>query len=149
MCANRAGAIKKGGDPNHPSKLHFLSFMVMELLGPSVGQLSLELQTYKTNLSLLVNHGLGMLKVGQSLLCHTPDRLAAVARLTPNACCALTLTTHAALPALQVLRFMHKNNIIHRDIKPGESPCSAFPHCPARVQLAIETAVYAALKPPK
>lgn len=67
ICANLAGAIKKGGDSNHPSKLHFLSFMVMELLGPSVGQLSLELQTYKNNLRLLVNHGLGMLKVGQSM----------------------------------------------------------------------------------
>jgi hypothetical protein len=58
--------MKKGGDPEHPSKLHFLSFMVMELLGPSVGHLSLELQTYTHNLKLLVNHGLGMLKVSAS-----------------------------------------------------------------------------------
>jgi hypothetical protein len=58
-----AGAVKEAGDPEHPHKLHFLSFMVMELLGPSVGHLSLELQTYTTNANLLVNHGLGMLKV--------------------------------------------------------------------------------------
>ena len=55
--------MKKAGDPEHPRKLHFLSFMVMELLGPSIGYLSLELQTYCSNLHLLVNHGLGMLKV--------------------------------------------------------------------------------------
>jgi hypothetical protein len=58
-----AGGIKKAGDPEHPDKLQFLSFMVMDLLGPSVGHLSLALQTYTTNLQLLVNHGLGMLKV--------------------------------------------------------------------------------------
>jgi hypothetical protein len=58
--------MKKGGDPEHPSKLHFLSFMVMELLGPSVGHLSLELRTYTHDLKLLVNHGLGMLKVSAS-----------------------------------------------------------------------------------
>lgn len=73
--------MKKGGDPEHPSKLHFLSFMVMELLGPSVGHLSLELQTYTQNLKLLVNHGLGMLKVSTScrkcsiLAPHLPSRL--------------------------------------------------------------------------
>jgi len=64
-----AGCVKKAGDPQHPNKLHFLSFMVLELLGPSVGYLSLELQTYSTNLKLLVNHGLGMLKVGTRCAC--------------------------------------------------------------------------------
>jgi hypothetical protein len=58
-----AGGYKEAGDPEHPKKQHFLSFMVMELLGPSVGHLSLELQTYTSNTNLLVNHGLGMLKV--------------------------------------------------------------------------------------
>lgn len=58
-----AGCVKKAGDLKYPDKLHFLSFMVMELLGPSVGYFSLERQTYTTNTKLLVSHGLGMLKV--------------------------------------------------------------------------------------
>jgi hypothetical protein len=58
-----AGCVKKAGDLECPDKLYFLSFMVMELLGPSVGYFSLERQTYTTNTKLLVSHGLGMLKV--------------------------------------------------------------------------------------
>lgn len=61
-CMN-AGCVKKAGDLKCPDKLYFLSFMVMELLGPSVGYFSLERQTYTTNTKLLVSHGLGMLKV--------------------------------------------------------------------------------------
>lgn len=58
-----AGAIKKADDPEHPAKLHLLSFLVMEMLGTSVGHLSLELQSYTKDTRLLVNHGIGMLKV--------------------------------------------------------------------------------------
>lgn len=57
------GAIKRADDPKCPKKQHLLSYMVMELLGPSVGHLSLELQSYKDNTRLLVQHGLSMLKV--------------------------------------------------------------------------------------
>jgi hypothetical protein len=61
-----AGGVKKAGDVKCPDKLHFLSFMVMELLGPSVGYFSLECQTYTTNTKLFVSHGLGMLKVSST-----------------------------------------------------------------------------------
>lgn len=60
-----AGALKKAAVGTAGSgKMCYLSFMVMDLLGPSVGCLSLELQHYRHDVRLLVNHGCGMLKVG-------------------------------------------------------------------------------------
>jgi hypothetical protein len=74
MCAGlptvvTTGAMKRGcGDAAHPAKMCYVSFMVMDLLGPSIGSLSLELHAYQQDMSLLVNHSLGMLKVHWRLL---------------------------------------------------------------------------------
>lgn len=70
-----AGGVKKAGDPDHPKKLQFLSFLVMEHLGHSIGCLSLEMQTYTNNRKLLVNHGLGMLKVSTHTISCTASYL--------------------------------------------------------------------------
>lgn len=154
----RVGAVKKAGDPNHPGKLSFLSFMVMELLGPSVGHLSLELQTYTTNLGLLVNHGLRMLKVASEILRWTCVRLCRllVARQQTETHAQVMQCWQQAAPLhmqcwhmqqtqlaeqffawldLQVLRFMHKHNIVHRDIKPDNFclPMGVDPHNPTAV----------------
>ena len=64
--------------------------MVMELLGPSVGHLSLELQTYTTSTKLLVNHVLGIMPCPWLRLKVRP------ARGAPNAVCAGE--QHALLP---------------------------------------------------
>jgi hypothetical protein len=81
--------VKKAGDTEHPNKLHFLSFMVMELLGPSVGYLSLD-GAYVNNTHLLVSHGLGMLQVSTRGHMHT---LAVIFFCHEARCCWAMLQT--------------------------------------------------------
>lgn len=50
-------------DKKQPKKNYYLSYLVMELLGPRVGCMSLDMQAYRHNKPLLVNHGLCMLTV--------------------------------------------------------------------------------------
>ncbi|WIA09024.1 hypothetical protein OEZ85_008438 [Tetradesmus obliquus] len=54
-------------DKKQPKKNYYLSYLVMELLGPRVGCMSLDMQAYRHNKPLLVNHGLCMLTALQSL----------------------------------------------------------------------------------
>ncbi|KAF6266717.1 kinase-like domain-containing protein [Scenedesmus sp. NREL 46B-D3] len=54
-------------DKQRPKKNYYLSYLVMELLGPRVGCMSLDMQAYRHNKPLLINHGLCMLAALQSL----------------------------------------------------------------------------------
>jgi hypothetical protein len=69
-----AGAMVEA-DKKQPKKNYYLSYLVMELLGPRVGCMSLDMQSYKHNKPLLVNHGMCMLAVsavasGAMLTCN-------------------------------------------------------------------------------
>jgi hypothetical protein len=57
-------------DKRQPKKNYYLSYLVMELLGPRVGCMSLDMQAYKHNKTLLVNHGLCMLEVRAAVAGH-------------------------------------------------------------------------------
>jgi hypothetical protein len=57
-----AGAMVEA-DKQQSKKNYYLSYLVMELLGPRVGCMSLDMQAYRHNKPLLVNHGLCMLAV--------------------------------------------------------------------------------------
>lgn len=59
-------------DVQNPKKLYYLSYLVMELLGPRVGYLSLELRAYTQDKPLFVNHGLCMLAVRAAQVLHDP-----------------------------------------------------------------------------
>jgi hypothetical protein len=62
-----AGAMVEA-DKHCPRKNYYLSYLVMELLGPRVGCMSLETRAYKHDKPLLVNHGLCMLAVRAAAL---------------------------------------------------------------------------------
>jgi hypothetical protein len=130
-----AGAVKVACSPEHPAKMLYASFLVMQLLGPSIGCLSLELQAYRQNLPLLVDHGLGMLNVGAAARRVNPASGLCVCSAAQCACRAhmfasVSMLAHPvsadvlptcaahATPRKQVLEFLHNNGTVHCDVKP-------------------------------
>lgn len=61
--ACKYAGVMKLAHPDRPQKLYILSYLVMQLLGPSLRILAVVQQAYRTNMTLFINHALGMMQV--------------------------------------------------------------------------------------